>query len=675
MKNILFVGENPFGFTGNSLMMASILDQVDSKDYNITCFVAGSEKAKTIDPFQKIPFQIIPSEDYPTNDMWGSRKLLKLISNSENLDFLIMVGLDIWRYAEIMPRIKALKSQKKFKWIWLFPYDLIQIRPDWVKMINMVDVPLVYSKYGLNLLKFSNTCPKVQYFRPPLFMKEIFRPYSQEERIAVRREIFPTVSDDTFVFGFVGVNQMRKDPQRLIKAFSVVKAHIDMPSVLYLHTELQGVFNLKQYALDCGLKSGDLLAKPQNTYYPYSSMPKVYNAIDCLVNCSMQEGLSWTVIQALACGTKCVISDSTAHKDFLSSPGCSFVPTDQLGYIPLQSEQGTTWVESNHCSFDQLMDKMEFVVNKFHKKETIVQDNFITEFLNNPSNINDVLDVIEIIPKHTKIKDKVLFAQHSSAGDILMTTRCFKGIKEKNKGKKLVYMTSSQYKDILKNNPYVDEVIDWNEQKLNEYDIVYNPRGEHILPGGFNSLDVKLSDMYPYFCGVKPDDFYIWQESILLPEKPYIVVHTTGGDAFFRCYDHMNHVIKGLDIKVVQIGSKTDMFCEGAIDFRGLNFNQTAYVMHNAEAAVVIDSFPSHLAGALGVPVVVLYGPAPSRVVGPVGDPEKIINLEPDKLKVCKKLTNCWGNARDCQTPCINTVNPMTVRKALLSLLEPKEEV
>ena len=670
MKNILFVGENPFGFTGNSLMMSSILDQVNLEKYKVTCFVAGSDAVSNLGLFQETPFQIIPSEDIKSGDMWGSNKLLKILS-SNDIDYLFMVGIDIWRYGSIMSQIQKIKSQKNFKWIWLFPYDLIDIRVDWITLINMVDVPLVYSIYGLNMLK--NHCPNVEYFGPPLFMKEIFRPFEHEERMNIRHEVFPTVTDDTFIFGFIGVNQIRKDPQRLIKAFSQVRGYIDKPSVLYLHTELQGVFNLKQYALDCGLKTGDVLSRPQNTYYPYSSMPKIYNSIDCLVNCSMQEGLSWTVIQALACGTKCVISDSTAHKDFYKALGVHLVGMTDLNYIPVQSDGGNTWIESNSCNLSELIDQMEFAFHVETDRMKIAKHSFIQNLLDKPSDVNVVLgrQTVYAVPK--KKKD-VLFVQHSSAGDILMTTRCFKGIKEKNPGKKLIYMTQHIFKDILYNNPYIDEVIDWNEDKIKDYEIVYSPHGEHILLGGFNSLDVKLADMYPYFCGVKPDDFFIWcdAEGVNLPDGPYVVVHSTGGDSKFRTYELMSHVIKGLKMPVVQIGAKTDMVCEGALDYRGLTFNQTSYVMQNAKAAVVIDSFPSHLAGALHVPVVVLFGPAPARVVAPIADPDKLICMEPDKLRVCKSLSNCWGQNRNCQSPCINSINPLEVRKALLSLLEEK---
>ena len=97
--------------------------------------------------------------------------------------------------------------------------------------------------------------------------------------------------------------------------------------------------------------------------------------------------------------------------------------------------------------------------------------------------------------------------------------------------------------------------------------------------------------------------------------------------------------------------------------------------MKHAKAAVVVDSFMSHLAGAVGTNVVVLYGPAPARVVQPrMQHGAKLINLEPDMLKVCPVLSHCWSNPPrgkvKCQSPCINTISPIDVQKALGKLLD-----
>jgi ADP-heptose:LPS heptosyltransferase len=196
--------------------------------------------------------------------------------------------------------------------------------------------------------------------------------------------------------------------------------------------------------------------------------------------------------------------------------------------------------------------------------------------------------------------------------------------------------------------------------------------------------------MYPYFCKVKPAEFFIrevepsgrpyqhfngftgkvdMQIDIGLPES-YIVVHTTGGQAEYRTYKHMDIALKGIAIPIIQIGGPSDYACQMAsIDLRGkLSFRETAWVMKRAKAAVCVDSFPMHLAGALGIPLVAIFGPAPARVTGPIGDPDKIICLEPNKLDVCPSLTNCWGE-KGCKSPCINTINPLKVRQTLLKLI------
>ena len=59
------------------------------------------------------------------------------------------------------------------------------------------------------------------------------------------------------VFGFVGKNQVRKDPQTLLKAFSLLKEKCPGKSILYFHTDFNsGVYNLRQSAFDFGFSTG-----------------------------------------------------------------------------------------------------------------------------------------------------------------------------------------------------------------------------------------------------------------------------------------------------------------------------------------------------------------------------------------------------------------------------------
>lgn len=675
LKNILFIGDNPAIASGNGNMLSAILVQLNTDIYKPACFVSGS---RTTDPFITPRFNIISAEE--PNDDFGSKKLLGILMSS-HIDYLVMVGLDIWRYAHIFKQILAIKRKKSFCWIAIFPYDSFAIRKDWIEWINSVDIPCVYSQYGYDLLK--DHVPNLRYYKPSMWSGDVvYEQYEPEKRTNIRHEYFKEVSDSQFVIGCVAQNQIRKDIPKLIGAFLLAKKE-NLDLVLYLHTEFdKGWYNLKQMALDMGAKTGDIISKKQGVIYSEKQMVEVYNSIDCLVNCSAQEGLSWTVLQAMACGVPIIGSRTTSQTELIKGAGTLITPKE-VTYIPVITKSGDSHINSLTCSTDDIKQAILDVAGDVNLQNEMRKAGLkrSKEWLSDVSDINDILELKQAKPKSISKIEKILFAQHSAAGDVLMTTQCFKGIKERHKNMKLVYMTQRQFQDIVNDNPYVDEIIDWNENLLNEYEIVYNPHGEHILPGGFNSLDVKLYSMYPYFCNVDADEMFIKEAKpdIELP-KEYIIVHTTGGDPIYRTYPHMDMAVKNISLPVVQIGGGSDMVChEAELDLRGkLSWREAAWVMKRAKAAVVIDSYPSHLAGALGTPVVVLYGPSPERVVGPqVKDEDDYIALEPDMLKVCKSMTRCWGlrnrQINKCMSSCINSISPEKVRNALKHLIKQSE--
>ncbi len=661
-------------------MLSGILAQLNTNIYKPACLV--NEASKIRDPFTDYDSEIITSEKI--SDDLGSAKLLNILYNYR-VDYLIMVGLDIWRYAHIFKQILEIKKTKNFCWIAIFPWDLYQLRSDWVQWINCLDIPCVYSKYGYDVLK--NHVSNLKYFKPPMWSENaVYEQYETKKRLDVRHQYFKEISDSQFVIGYVAKNQVRKDIPRLISAYLLAKK--ENPNlVLYLHTDFdKGTYNLKQMALDMGAKTGDIIAKRQNISYSEQQMVDVYNSIDCLVNCSAQEGLSWTVLQAMLCGTPVIGSRTTSQTELIEGAGTLIAPKETL-YIPVITQSGESHVKSFVCATEDIKTAILDVAGNPELQNDMRKAGIERgkEWLESVSDINELLETYKpsVIKPKKKI-EKVLFAQHSSAGDVLMTTQCFKGIKECHPDMKLVYMTQPQFQDIIKGNPYVDEIIDWNKNQLNTYSIKYNPHGEHILFGGFNSLDTKLYDMYPYFCNVEADEIFIQgiQPHVELPEE-YIIVHTTGGMAEYRTYAHMDRVVKNIGVPIVQIGGMSDAVChEAEFDLRGkLLWRETAWVMAKAKAAVVIDSFPSHLAGALGTPVVVLYGPSPERVVGPrIQKNGQYIGIEPDMLKVCKAMTRCWGRsermgANKCLAPCINTISPIKIKEALKNLLQSERRI
>jgi glycosyltransferase involved in cell wall biosynthesis len=694
MKKVLLVGDHPYAFTGNGNMMRSLLGEIDYSRFEVTCFgvsiPSNAHYINSITPVN-LPYKLIPYTAF-NDELYGGTQILELIYNFK-YDAMVIVGLDIWRYGYIFSRLNDYKKRHDIRFSGIFPYDLPMLRLDWVDWFNFFDIPCVYSEYGYNLLK--DKVSKLQYFRPRLADCDLYKPLSPEEKLKAKFELQGGEENpDLFIFGFVGKNQVRKDPIRLLKAFGEIVSPQKPEAYLYMHTDINGVFNVQSLVQDYQIRTGTISAKKQGPALNEETMAKIYNGIDCLVNCSLQEGLSWTVLNAMLCGTPIIATDTTAQSELVKGVG-KLVPCTELSYISTMTAFGQAYIEAFACSYKDLSQAMieMLEMSKEERYEIGVKGiEKAQDWLDGCSSINALLENLTPtkISSSKNIKKKgVLFVQHSSAGDVLMSTQCFKEIKERHKDTPLIYMTQRIFSDIVEGNPYIDEIIGWDDTALKEYEVIYNPHGEKILPGGWNNLDITLHSLYPYFCKVEGDDIYIDLKEPdieivnnvlggkLIRDRDICVVHTTGGQPQYRMYKHLDIALKGLDLFVIQVGGGNDWPVRCAdLDLRGkLTWRETAWVMSQAGIAICVDSFPMHLAGALGINTVGIFGPAPARVTQPkMQHGAKSILLESNKLDVCPITSNCWGQPgkQVCATPCINTIHPAKVKKAIKSLMENK---
>jgi hypothetical protein len=134
----------------------------------------------------------------------------------------------------------------------------------------------------------------------------------------------------------------------------------------------------------------------------------------------------------------------------------------------------------------------------------------------------------------------------------------------------------------------------------------------------------SLIETYSRAAGVKIDKPFIYQTPYpLLPEK-YIVVYTGSGNAnknYSYWQEVFNFLIKSLEeenIKIIQLGGADDQIIAGANHLQGrTTINQSAYIIKNSLLVCGNDSMLGHVAGALDVPSVLLYGPTSSVQHGP----------------------------------------------------------
>ncbi len=697
-KKILLVGEHPCGTTGNSQMMRGILSQVNLNEYAVTCFAAETSRLDVAYLANNdLPFKIISAGE--EGDVWGHNKLLDVLRVAD-MQVLVMIGIDIWRYGAVMSHIRDIVNVRKISWIFLFPYELKSVRNDWVEWMNMVHRPCVYSEYGFDML--NGSVANLRYFRPKFDFAEYAEVYDERRRKKVRRDLFK-IGDEDLLFGFVGQNQFRKDPQKVLKAFGLIKD--DVPrSFLYMHTNLShGVYNLTQYAIDCGMRKGSLLTKDANAKYSPQHMVDLYNSFDCLVNTSVQEGLSWTILEAMTCGCPVLATENSAQIELLKNYPLSLV-CNHPGHVPVYTNGGNSWVDADSVGAGQVAAYMKMMANPIIREKAKAAGIEIAQgWVAGVDDFNDFLNALEDFkePEVAQKQEAVLFMQHSAAGDVFMTTRCLKGLKERHSGMPIHYMTMPQYAPLLDHNPFIDKVIEWDDRIARDakalYRFVYNPHGERILPGHWGrNCNSILSDFYWKILRVEPDDFHISstqprmceQENIterqkscnlfmkVLKEKPdlkYAVVHTTGGDPHFRTYKYMGDVCDGLrnkGIVTVQLGGPNDYLAGADHDLRGLlTYGESAWVMARASAAVTVDSFMSHLAGALGVSQVCLFGSGNEAVVKPNQRRGKLICFSPDYVMDCKGLGPCSASVRDCPVPCTGYHDPKDILKAMESII------
>lgn len=687
MKRILLVGDHPYGNSGNSHMLNVLLQEINFDEFDVTVFAACPISCPVV-----TDYKIVEGGNNPSDEFGGNQLVAFLDKNI--FDVVCFIGLDVWAYSKVYPQLFQLKQKNKFIWSCIAPYDAHFVRHDWVNLFHFIDVPCVYSAYAYNLLK--DEVANLRHFRPPLFDKDKFTLYSNSKKKEVREKLFNEhVNDETLLFGFFGNNQFRKDPLRVIKAFFEVKKEIPN-SALYLHMDInnqRSIFNIEQYIRDCGGKLGDILVKKQGFVYPTEALVEAYNAIDCLVNASWQEGLSWTVLEAMLSGTPVIASNNTAQIELLDEGAGIGVPSSEIAFLPVLAGNGApTFIETKACTFSSLVYAMKSMKDKNIRKNLQYRGmRRAKEWVSNTSDINALLRIVCAFRPVIKWKPKkqiVLFAQHSAAGDVFMTTRCLKDIKERHGDMKLHYMTQKKYQDILVNNPYIDEIIDWDEEQFSQYQIVYNPHGERILPGhwGRNSNSI-LADFYWKILLIdKPDDFFIElkvpenpiTDEILDSKLPICILHTTGGDAEYRTYKYLGDVAEGLKGKyfTVQVGGKDDYPANADLDLRGkLSYRESAWVISKAKIAITVDSFLSHLCGALGVSQVCLFGSGNAAVVKPLQVKGKLIEMSPDYIRICKGLGPCSASVRDCSAKCTGFHDPKVILENIKKLESFDEKI
>lgn len=255
---------------------------------------------------------------------------------------------------------------------------------------------------------------------------------------------------------------------------------------------------------------------------------------------------------------------------------------------------------------------------------------------------------------------KIAIVRGEGIGDVIMTLPCIQELSEAFGGRaKITYATNTRYAEgalvkILKGNPHINEVIDRENIDEAEYDTVLSlhcPAIGYEKYGNppINRIDLfarhlgfdKLKDPTPkiYLTSSEIDEGSsflfqtgLWGKKIMMVQlfgtspSRSIGLHTVK-TALVKLYEQ--YKIHALIMTHGTDPSTDIMWNEipGSVVVRGKDCREIASIMVHCDLVLCPDSAMLHIAGALGVPTVTLFGPT---------DPRARINYYPNAVVI-------WG--------------------------------
>jgi glycosyltransferase involved in cell wall biosynthesis len=149
-------------------------------------------------------------------------------------------------------------------------------------------------------------------------VESIFQPLPKSEVGAFRRN--QGITDETLLLLNVGANHPRKNIGRILEAIAILKDK-DLP-VQFLKAGADFSAEQKQFIQAKGLESHiKYVGKPDK-----STLVHFYNAADVLVAPSLHEGFGITLLEAMACGTPVITSNTSAMPEVVGEAGVLIDP-------------------------------------------------------------------------------------------------------------------------------------------------------------------------------------------------------------------------------------------------------------------------------------------------------------------------------------------------------------
>ena len=191
--------------------------------------------------------------------------------------------------------------------------------------------------------------------------------------------------------------------------------------------------------------------------------------------------------------------------------------------------------------------------------------------------------------------------------------------------------------------------------KVFKYDLVAGPANFQLtLP----EQDASVHDDKPYLVCVRNASWptklwqdYHWQALFALTENTYSIKLPTGNDEEFETASRLAQTFGHVEA------------------LPRMSLNKTAHLIKNATGVVSTDTGLGHIAAALGIPCVSLYGPTDTALIGAIGQNQEHLYTGDLECRPCyRKSCNYFNDAR-VSAHCMDTLAPEEVWQLLDRLI------
>ncbi len=222
---------------------------------------------------------------------------------------VIILG-DTWTMSQPL-----LRSMNVAAWAPIDHETLPSIVSDWFEGIGAI--PIAMSRFGERILRENGFNPL---YVPHSYDPTVFYPGDKDE--ARERTGLPK---DAFVVAMVAANVGRDGSRKAffeqISAFKELRRrHSD--AVLALHTDVTSPYGVDIRTLLQDLPESSYVITDQYAYkigMPADAIADIMRSADVLTNCSWGEGFGVCIVEAQACGTPVVVTDTTAMPELVGA--------------------------------------------------------------------------------------------------------------------------------------------------------------------------------------------------------------------------------------------------------------------------------------------------------------------------------------------------------------------